>query len=60
VRDRRAQEGDFALSGKDHVRDELAAAVQVAGVLLAQNARADALAGLTAHLPAAAGLLPTE
>ena len=46
MRHRRAEERNLALPGQDHVRDEGAAAMQVARVLLAQHARAETLAGL--------------
>jgi hypothetical protein len=43
MRDRAAQEGNLALPRKDHVRDEVAAAVQMAGVLLALDPGSDPL-----------------
>jgi hypothetical protein len=38
-----AQKGDFALPRKDHVRDEVASPVQMAGILLALDPGSDPL-----------------
>ena len=46
VRDRAPEERDFALARQHHVRNVLAAPVQMARILLAQHARAYALSGL--------------
>ena len=43
VRDGAAEKGDFALPGQQHVGYEVAAAVQMAGVLLALESGSDSL-----------------
>src|SRR5215472_3955960 len=43
MRDRAAQKGNFALPGEDHIRHEVAATVQMAGVLLALDPGSDPL-----------------
>src|SRR5947208_4108494 len=54
VRDGTAEKGDFALPGQQHVGYEAAAAVQMAGVLLALDPGSDALRHIRSRCKATA------